>query len=75
MICCSLYLLVLMSVILQMGRTLLVQAGTAGRGQVIGPRQQRPAAARRCWWCNSDRLLKTALTIAYFDKLGVPRLS
>ena len=24
---------------------------------------------------NSDRLLKTVLTIAYFDKLGVPRLS
>lgn len=29
----------------------------------------------RCWWRNSDRLLKTVLTIAYFDQLGVPRLS
>ena len=29
----------------------------------------------RRWWRNSDRLLKTVLTIAYFDRLGVPRLS
>ena len=28
-----------------------------------------------CWWRNSDRLLKTVLTIAYFDRMGVPRLS
>ena len=27
------------------------------------------------WWRNSNRLLKTVLTIAYFDRLGVPRLS
>ena len=27
------------------------------------------------WWRNSDRLLKTVMTIAYFDRLGVPRLS
>ena len=27
------------------------------------------------WWRNSDRLLKTVMTIAYFDGLGVPRLS
>ncbi len=27
------------------------------------------------WWRNSDRLLKTTLTIAYIDRLGVPRLS
>jgi len=27
------------------------------------------------WWRNSDRLLKTTLNIAYFDRLGVPRLS
>jgi len=33
------------------------------------------AANSRCWWRNSDRLIKTVLTIAYFDKLGVPRLS
>ena len=33
------------------------------------------AANSRRWWRNSDRLLKTVLTIAYFDQLGVPRLS
>ena len=32
------------------------------------------AGNSRCWWRNSDRLLKTVLTIAYFDRLGVPRL-
>ena len=29
----------------------------------------------RCWWRNSDGVLKTVMTIAYFDRLGVPRLS
>jgi RNA-directed DNA polymerase len=33
------------------------------------------AGNARRWWHNSDRLLKTVLTIAYFDRLGVPRLS
>lgn len=33
------------------------------------------AVNSRRWWRNSDRLLKTVLTIAYFDQLGVPRLS
>lgn len=33
------------------------------------------AGNSRRWWRNSDRLLKTVLTIAYFDGLGVPRLS
>jgi RNA-directed DNA polymerase len=33
------------------------------------------AANSRRWWRNSNRLLKTVLTIAYFDRLGVPRLS
>lgn len=27
------------------------------------------------WWCNSNGVIKTVLTIAYFDRLGVPRLS
>jgi RNA-directed DNA polymerase len=36
---------------------------------------QRVAANSRCWWRNSDGLLNTVLTIAYFDRLGVPRLS
>lgn len=33
------------------------------------------AGNSRRWWHNSDRLLKTVLTIAYFDRLRVPRLS
>ena len=33
------------------------------------------AAYSHCWWHNCDRMLKTVLTIAYFDQLGVPRLS
>jgi RNA-directed DNA polymerase len=33
------------------------------------------AVNSRRWWRNSDRLLKTVLTIAYYDRLGVPRLS
>ena len=36
---------------------------------------RRVAGNSRRWWRNSDRLLKTVLTIAYFDRLGVPRLS
>lgn len=35
---------------------------------------RRVAGNARSWWRNSDRLLKTVLTIAYFDRLGVPRL-
>jgi RNA-directed DNA polymerase len=33
------------------------------------------AANRRRWWRNSDKLLNSVLTLAYFDRLGVPRLS
>ena len=33
------------------------------------------AVNSRRWWRNSDRLLKAVLTIAYFDRLGLPRLS
>ena len=29
----------------------------------------------RSYWRNADRLLKTVLTITYFDRLRVPRLS
>lgn len=36
---------------------------------------RRVAGNSRRWWRNSDGLLKTVLTIAYFDRLGVPRLS
>ena len=33
------------------------------------------AVNSRRWWRNSNRLLKTVLTIAYFDRLGLPRFS
>ncbi|RJG11307.1 hypothetical protein D3872_20205 [Massilia cavernae] len=36
---------------------------------------KRVAANGRRWWRNSDKLLNSVLTIAYFDRLGVPRLS
>jgi hypothetical protein len=39
------------------------------------PVAQQVAANSRRWWRNSDRLLKAVLTISYFDRLGVPRLS
>ncbi|MGF6960551.1 group II intron reverse transcriptase/maturase [Paraburkholderia youngii] len=36
---------------------------------------QQVAANSRRWWRNSDKLLNSVLTLAYFDRLGVPRLS
>ena len=33
------------------------------------------AANARCWWRNSDGEIKRVLTIAYFDRIGIPRLS
>jgi group II intron reverse transcriptase/maturase len=36
---------------------------------------RRVAANSRCWWRNSAMDLNRVLTIAYFDRLGVPRLS
>jgi RNA-directed DNA polymerase len=36
---------------------------------------KRVAANSRRWWRNSDQLLKTVLTVAHFDRLGLPRLS
>jgi len=43
-----------------------------GAGHTVA---RRVAGNSRRWWRNSDGLLKTVLTIAYFDRLGVPRLS
>lgn len=36
---------------------------------------KRVAANSRHWWHNSDRSLKMVMTISYFDRLGVPRLT
>jgi RNA-directed DNA polymerase len=33
------------------------------------------AGNSRCWWRNSRGALNRVLTIAYFDRLGIPRLS
>jgi hypothetical protein len=35
---------------------------------------QRVAGNSRCWWRNSSGEIKRILTIAYFNRLGVPRL-
>jgi RNA-directed DNA polymerase len=36
---------------------------------------QQVAANSRRWWRNSGKLLNSVLTIAWFDRLGLPRLS
>jgi RNA-directed DNA polymerase len=36
---------------------------------------QRVAGNARCWWRHSNGDVKRVLTIAYFDQLGVPRLT
>ena len=36
---------------------------------------KRVAEYSRRWWRNSAILLNNVLTIAYFDRMGVPRLS
>ncbi len=36
---------------------------------------RKVAANSRCWWRNSCMRLNRAMPIAYFDRLGVPRLS
>jgi len=36
---------------------------------------QKVAANSRCWWRNSGMLLNAVLTLAWADKLGIPRLS
>nr|WP_230959242.1 group II intron reverse transcriptase/maturase [Burkholderia stagnalis] len=36
---------------------------------------RRVAANSRCWWRNSYQMLNRAMPVAYFDRLGVPRLS
>ncbi len=43
-----------------------------GAGEAVA---RRVAGNSRRWWRNSDGLLKTVLTVAYFDRLGVPRLT
>lgn len=36
---------------------------------------QQVAGNSRCWWRNSAKALNGVLTLAYFDRMGLPRLS
>jgi hypothetical protein len=51
-----------------MYRELLALGASAKVAQLV-------AAHSRRWWHNSRLALNSVLTIAYFDRLGVPRLS
>ncbi|MDP2882880.1 MAG: group II intron maturase-specific domain-containing protein [Azonexus sp.] len=54
------------------GTTMYRELKALGASETVALR----VAGNACsWWRNADRLLKTVLTIAYFDRLGVPRLS
>jgi len=47
----------------------LLKLGTSpGKAQLV-------AASGRCWWRNSGQAANTALTLAHFDRLGMPRLT
>ena len=54
------------------GKTMHRELLTLGATPVVA---RRVAANSRCWWRNSGLLLNTVLTIEYYDKLGLPRLS
>jgi RNA-directed DNA polymerase len=53
-------------------KTMYRELKALGAGETVA---RRVAGNSRRWWRNSNQLLKTVLTIAYFDRLGVPRLS
>ncbi|HSI57107.1 MAG TPA: group II intron reverse transcriptase/maturase, partial [Ideonella sp.] len=53
-------------------RTIYRELRALGAGETVA---RRVAGNSRRWWRNSDRLLHTVLTIAHFDRLGLPRLS
>lgn len=54
------------------GTTMFRELRALGAGFTVA---RQVAANSHCWWRNSDRLLKTVLTIAHFDRLGLSRLS
>ena len=54
------------------GSTMYRELRTLGASHRVA---QRVAGNSRCWWRNSAGDLNRVLTIAYFDRLGVPRLS
>ncbi len=54
------------------GTTMYRELKALGASETVA---RRVAGNARSYWRNADRLLKTILTIAYFDRLRVPRLS
>ncbi len=54
------------------GPTMYRELKALGASETVA---RRVAGNARSYWRNADRLLKTVLTIAYFDRLRVPRLS
>lgn len=54
------------------GTTMYRELKALGASETVA---RRVAGNARSYWRNADRLLKTVLTIAYFDRLRVPRLS
>ncbi len=54
------------------GKTMFRELIALGASKQVA---QRIAANSRCWWRNSAKLLNSVLTISYFDRLGLPRLS
>ena len=54
------------------GKTMYRELKALGATETVA---RRVAGNARSYWRNADRLVKTVLTIAYFDRLGAPRLS
>lgn len=54
------------------GTTMFRELCALGASKAVA---RRVAANSRCWWRNSAKLLNSALTLAWFDRLGLPRLS
>jgi RNA-directed DNA polymerase len=54
------------------GTTMYRELKTMGASEADA---RKVAANSRCWWRNSRMALNRAMPIAYFDRLGVPRLS
>lgn len=54
------------------GKTMFRELRTLGASVVVA---HRVAANSRRWWRNSGKLLNSVLNLAWFDALGLPRLS
>ncbi|WGL65465.1 group II intron reverse transcriptase/maturase [Pseudomonas sp. CW003PS] len=54
------------------GKTMFRELRALGASRTAA---QRVAANSRRWWCNSGKLLNRVLNLAWFDRLGLARLS